>query len=198
MSRVAADMARTSFPAMSGAAMMAQRLKWARYSSSVMPPFPTSSMSGSFHAPARAPLAGVGSRVGVDAEPQSPGVDVIRQRLDAVGKAGRVGDERAGGIARDLPAVVDHHVAVAGVAHPAGHDGVRGLLDQLLAHVAAEMVPAVPAHGGRTRQPVVEGGPGGPGGTARTRRHDRDDEQRGEQWLGETRVHATFSWYRER
>src|SRR2546427_6629104 len=78
----------------------------------------------------------------------------------------------------------------------AGHDGVRGLLDQLLAHVAAEMIPAVPPHGGRTRQPVVEGGPGGPGGTARTRRHDRDDEQRGEQWLGETRVHATFSWYR--
>src|SRR5947207_15728228 len=57
MSRVAADMARTSFPAMSGAAMMAHRLKWARYSSSVMPPFPTSSMSGSFHAPGRATLA---------------------------------------------------------------------------------------------------------------------------------------------
>src|SRR2546421_8018778 len=57
MSRVVADMARTSLPAMSGAAMMAQRLKWARYSSSVMPPFPTSSMSGSFHAPGRATLA---------------------------------------------------------------------------------------------------------------------------------------------
>src|SRR5213080_837251 len=57
MSRVAADIVRTSFPAMSGAAMMAQRLKWARYSSSVMPPFPTSSMSGSFHAPGRATLA---------------------------------------------------------------------------------------------------------------------------------------------
>ena len=36
---------------MSGAAIIAQRLKWARYSSRVMPPFPTSSMSGSFHAP---------------------------------------------------------------------------------------------------------------------------------------------------
>src|SRR5438309_7927181 len=57
MSRVPGDMARTSFPAISGAAMMAQRLKWARYSSSVMPPFPTSSMSGSFHAPGRATLA---------------------------------------------------------------------------------------------------------------------------------------------
>src|SRR5436309_14300143 len=57
MSRVAVDMARTSLPAMSGAAIMAQRLKWARYSSSVMPPFPTSSISGSFHAPGRATLA---------------------------------------------------------------------------------------------------------------------------------------------
>src|SRR3989442_1198208 len=57
MSRVAVDMARTSLPAMSGAAITAQRLKWARYSSSVMPPFPTSSISGSFHAPGRATLA---------------------------------------------------------------------------------------------------------------------------------------------
>src|SRR5207247_3485373 len=57
MSRVAGDMDRTSLPAMSGAAMIAHRLKCARYSSSVMPPFPTSSMSGSFHAPGRAMLA---------------------------------------------------------------------------------------------------------------------------------------------
>src|SRR5207302_4364002 len=35
---------------------------------------------------------------------------------------------------------------------------------------------------------------GGPGGTARTGRGRRGDEQHGEQWLDETRVHATFSW----
>src|SRR3989440_9121923 len=139
----------------------------------------------------RPPLAGVGSRVGVDAEPQSLGVDVIRQGFDAVREAGRVGDERAGGVARHLPAVVDHYVAVAGVAHPAGGDGVRRLLDQLLAHVAAEVVPAVPPHGRRARETVVEGGPGG---AARTGRRGRGDEQHGEQWLSETREHATFSW----
>src|SRR5207249_7598106 len=72
-----------------------------------------------------------------------------------------------------------------------GDDGVRRLLDQLLAHVAAEVVPAVPAHGRRARETVVERGPGG---AARPGRHDRGNEQRGEQWLGETRVHATFSW----
>ena len=35
----------------SGAAMIAQRLKWLRYSTSVIPPLPTSSMSGSFQWP---------------------------------------------------------------------------------------------------------------------------------------------------
>ena len=35
----------------SGAAMIAHSEKWLRYSVSVMPPLPTSSMSGSFHAP---------------------------------------------------------------------------------------------------------------------------------------------------
>src|SRR5665647_670066 len=49
--RVESHMVRTSLPAMSGAAIMAHRLKCARYSVCVMPPLPTSSMSGSFHAP---------------------------------------------------------------------------------------------------------------------------------------------------
>jgi hypothetical protein len=48
MARVASVMDRTSFPAMSGAARIAQSEKCARYSASVIPPFPTSSMSGSF------------------------------------------------------------------------------------------------------------------------------------------------------
>src|SRR2546426_7860495 len=57
MSRVVADMVRTSFPAIRRAARMAQRLKCARYSSSVIPPLPTSSMSGSFHPPGPAARA---------------------------------------------------------------------------------------------------------------------------------------------
>jgi hypothetical protein len=53
---VSSDIARRSFPAMSGAAMMAHSEKWVLYSSKVMPPLPTSSMSGSFHRPGPANL----------------------------------------------------------------------------------------------------------------------------------------------
>src|SRR5207247_9130288 len=42
---------RTSLPAMSGADMSAHNPMWVRYSVSVMPPFPISSMSGSFDVP---------------------------------------------------------------------------------------------------------------------------------------------------
>lgn len=51
IARVAADALRRSLPISSGAAICAQRLKWVRYSVSVIPPLPTSSMSGSFQAP---------------------------------------------------------------------------------------------------------------------------------------------------
>src|SRR6185312_5498640 len=40
-----------SFPAISGAASMHQRLKWARSSAALKEPFPTSSISGSFQWP---------------------------------------------------------------------------------------------------------------------------------------------------
>ena len=40
-----------SLPASSGAARIAHRLIWVRYSSGFMPPLPTSSMSGSFQFP---------------------------------------------------------------------------------------------------------------------------------------------------
>src|SRR4051794_14752284 len=42
---------RRSVPMISGAFMTDQRLKWVRHSVSVIPPLPTSSMSGSFHPP---------------------------------------------------------------------------------------------------------------------------------------------------
>ena len=51
VARVSADILVKSFPAMRGAARIAQRLKCERYSSLVIPPFPTSSMSGSFQWP---------------------------------------------------------------------------------------------------------------------------------------------------
>src|SRR5664279_899014 len=51
---VTADMVRMSLPANNGAAVSAQRLMCVRYSSSVMWPLPTSSMSGSFQWPGAA------------------------------------------------------------------------------------------------------------------------------------------------
>ena len=51
MSWISGRMARRSLPAISGAARIAHRLKCERYSTSLIPPLPTSSMSGSFQWP---------------------------------------------------------------------------------------------------------------------------------------------------
>src|ERR1700704_4142874 len=51
MLRVAGDMVARSLPAISGAAITAQRLNWLWYSESLIPPLPISSMSGSFQPP---------------------------------------------------------------------------------------------------------------------------------------------------
>src|SRR6266498_1015784 len=51
MAIVAGVASRRSVPASSGAAMTAHSEKCERYSVSVIPPLPISSMSGSFHAP---------------------------------------------------------------------------------------------------------------------------------------------------
>src|SRR5208283_5211374 len=51
MARISSVMLRISLPAISGAAIRHQRLKCARYSVVVIPPLPTSSMSGSFQWP---------------------------------------------------------------------------------------------------------------------------------------------------
>src|SRR3954469_24410510 len=49
--RVAGETVRRSVPAISGAAISDHRLNSLRYSASLWPPLPISSMSGSFHAP---------------------------------------------------------------------------------------------------------------------------------------------------
>ena len=105
-------------------------------------------------------LARLASRVRVDAELETLGVHVVGERLHAAREADRIGDDTAGPVARHLPAVVDHDVPIAGVAHAARHDRVRGLLNKLGADVAAEMVPAVPARGRSAGEAVVEWVPG--------------------------------------
>ena len=56
IARVSGFMLDRSFPASSGAASIAHRDKWVRFSSSVNLPLPTSSMSGSFQCPGPANL----------------------------------------------------------------------------------------------------------------------------------------------
>ena len=108
----------------------------------------------------RARPLGARQRAGVrvEPEPEALGVHVVGERLHARGEALGVGHDRARRLAAHLPAVVDHDVLVAGVLHAARHDGVGGLPDERLAHVAAELVPAVPAHRRRERQAVAGGG----------------------------------------
>ena len=48
---VSADAVRRSVPMISGAAIIAHMPRWVRYSVSVIPPLPISSMSGSFQLP---------------------------------------------------------------------------------------------------------------------------------------------------
>ena len=56
-------------------------------------------------------------------------MNVISHGLDAAGETLRVGDDVAGVVAADLPAVVDHHVLVSGVSHAAAYDRVGRFLD---------------------------------------------------------------------
>ena len=85
--RVVSIIVRTSLPAISGAAIMAQRLKCARYSVWVMPPLPTSSMSGSFQPPGRATCQYCDDRSTIDSTllHRSAMSPVVRHRLPTAG-----------------------------------------------------------------------------------------------------------------
>jgi len=91
--------------------------------------------------------AGLRAGVGVDAEFQTFAVNVIGKGFDARGKVFRIGNDVAVFFARDLPAVVDDDVLVAGVFHAGLHHGVGCLAKEIFVDVALEFVPAVPAHG---------------------------------------------------
>src|SRR5579859_2711857 len=94
-------------------------------------------------------LAGHAAGVGVYTELQTLGMDVIGEWLHAVGEALGVNDDAAVGGAADLPTVVDVHELIAGIFHASGDHGVGNFANQLVADVAAELVPTVPAHGRR-------------------------------------------------
>ena len=94
----------------------------------------------------RPALTGMSAGAGVYAEFQPEAVHIVGNRLHSVRKAFRIGDYDPVGIPADLPAVVDDDIFVARVLHSGSYHGVRHLHDHGGAHVAAELVPAVPAH----------------------------------------------------
>src|SRR5207244_10652510 len=127
-------------------------------------------------------LARLAAGVGVEDELEPLGMDVLRQRLHATREADRIGHEPARGVAGDLPAVVDHEILIARVAHAALRHRVRRLPDELRADVAPEVVPAVPAHRRRAGEAVVERACG--------IAHDGETEDETDE-RGESREHET-------
>src|SRR5439155_610046 len=99
MARMEGLIERTSLPAMSGADISAHRPMWVRYSVSVMPPFPISSMSGSFDVPGRVASARRRADRGVDPVSKALGVDVIPDRLHSAREFRRVVREVAVAVA---------------------------------------------------------------------------------------------------
>src|SRR5260370_3332569 len=122
---------------------------------------------------AGAARAGFRASIGIDAEFRALGVDVMGEGLDAGGESFCVGDDVAGGIAADLPAIVNDDVFVAGVLHAAADESVGGGLDEILGDVASEAIPTVPAHGRSESRAVFEGA-NWPNGTQKREKQEKD------------------------
>ena len=135
-------------------------------------------------AAAGAPLAGPVAGAGIDAEFHPERMGVVGEGLDAGGKARGIRQDVALGVARDLPAIVDDDVGVPGGAHAVGGHGARGLEDDPLVDVAAEVAPGIPAHGRRSGETVIDGQAGMGGG-----------QERGQRERGKKRVAAGHSGY---
>ena len=93
--------------------------------------------------------ARVGCRIDAELEPLV--VHVAGEPCDARGKPRGVPANGAGGIPAVHPAIVDVHVLVADVLHPAADQSIGGGFDARFVDVARERVPRVPAHGRRGR-----------------------------------------------
>ena len=93
--------------------------------------------------------AGLHPGAGIHAEFEAQAVHVVRKGLHAVGEFGGVGHQTALFVPfLQAPAVVDHDVIVARVQIALFLHHPGRFPDQFVGNVAAEGVPAVPAHGG--------------------------------------------------
>src|SRR5665213_3433969 len=104
----------------------------------------------------RPSLTCLGASVGVDTELQSLAVNVVRERANAMRKASRVCNDDTVSASADLPAIVDNDVFVTRVAHATRCDRIRGFANERFAHVAPEVIPAIPSHRWSERKSVVE------------------------------------------
>ena len=102
-------------------------------------------------------LTGVGTRAGVHAELEAKAMDVVSESLHAGRKTLRVRDNVSFGIPFHLPAVVYHHVLVAGVSHAGCNHCIGHVPDEGFGDVAAKLVPAVPSHGRGGGKAAVKG-----------------------------------------
>ena len=102
--------------------------------------------------------AGLAAGVGVNAELQSLGVNIISKSLNAGREVLRIGDDVAVLVARDLPAIVDDDVLVAGIFHAGFDHGIGHAADHLFIYIAAEFIPTVPAHWRGERETFIDGG----------------------------------------
>src|SRR3984957_19804402 len=94
------------------------------------------------------PCAGLRSWRGVNANLQSLRMNIIGKSLHV--RKFCVCDDIAIGVSPSLPGVINVDVDVPGFAHPAGDDSVSRLTDGGIIHFPCKLVPAIPAHGGRT------------------------------------------------
>ena len=101
-----------------------------------------------FVAPAAGPAAAsMRARIGIDAQLQSLGMDIVGQRFDAGRKPCWIRQNFPLRIALlRLPEIINVDVLVARGFHAVGGHGVGGFADQLLADPALKFVPTVPAH----------------------------------------------------
>src|SRR5437660_1046043 len=131
-----------------------------------------------------------GAGVGIDAKFQAFGMDVIGEGLDAGGERLGVGDDIAGGVACDLPAIINDDVLVTGALHSAADKSIGGGLDEILGDVATETVPTIPAHGRSESETVIQGARGW-----NAKERSEEERQRETTYFFRKTIHPTLSAY---
>src|ERR1700733_2048696 len=74
-------------------------------------------------------------------------MNIIRQCPDTAWEFYRVGDDIAGAVPADLPAIIDHDILIPRLLHTRRHHRICNLPDHFFIDaIAGEFIPAVPAH----------------------------------------------------